>query len=126
MHFTTLLTSTIALLSATATAATINRARSPQTSSPSVPSYTVTFTSQLEGSQTLYSAADGTVSDTLAPGDVLYSIAVNNPADNANCVVRDVWGNQIRAFGGPGQDVDSVTFVEADGKQVRYIACVPA
>lgn len=128
MQYTTIITSTLALLSTAASAATINRARaaSPQQNSPSVPSYTVDYTSQYAGSQTLYSAADGTIAATLSPGDVLISIAVNNPADNANCFVRDVWGNQLRALGGPGQYVDSVQFVESEGRQARYVNCVPA
>ena len=129
MQYTTIITSTLALLSTTASAVSINRARAaePQpASTSSYPSYTLSYSSQYAGYQTLYSAADGTISTTLSPGDVLISIAVNNPADNANCVVRDVWGNQIRAFGGPGQEVNSIDFVQNDGKQVRYIACVPA
>lgn len=131
MHAPTILTSALTLLLSTTTltsAATIAKARrSPQDPSAAViPSYTLTYTSVLAGTQTLPSDGNGDISVSLAEGDVLNSVAVNNPADNADCVVRDAWGNQIRAFGGPGQDVDSVEFVFDDGKQARSIACSPA
>ncbi|ETN37328.1 uncharacterized protein HMPREF1541_08319 [Cyphellophora europaea CBS 101466] len=139
-------------LAASASAATINKARSAQSdgsyapapsgSSPptpaqgqpqqgqsdssSVPSYYLDFTTQQLGADSQYSDASGTIDVSISGGDVLISVAVVNPADNAACFVRDAQGNQIRAFGGPDQDVDSVQFVEADGKQARSIHCQPA
>lgn len=135
-----LIVSAALTLVSTATAATINKARQEQPSYPagdasspdytpapgsSEPSYTLYYTSQLQGSQSSPSV-DGNVYVSLQSGDVLISVQVVNPADDAACFVRDAQGNQIRAFGGPDQDVDSIQFQYDDGKQARSINCQPA
>lgn len=54
----------------------------------------------------------------------LTSATINDPSLTAQCVTRDVQGNQVRAFGGPNfGDVESVQFVPADGRQIYTIAC---
>ncbi|KPI44963.1 uncharacterized protein AB675_2586 [Cyphellophora attinorum] len=88
----------ILLFATSALAATVIKARQPAPPAE----YTVTFTSDNDGSQTLPSSG-GVVTQYFYEGD---------------------WGNQIRSFGGPNQFVDSVTFETADGKQARSLICV--
>jgi hypothetical protein len=74
---------------------------------------------------TLTSDPSGSVFTTFQSPDFLVTATIYNPADNVQCVARDQWGNQVRAFGGPLQDVDSITLVENDGKQVSTLSCTP-
>lgn len=117
----------IALLSAlslTTSAATINKVRQ----APATYSYTVS-TVESNGAQNTYpSDANGIVSVWFQPSqsDFLSYASIDNPADNAQCTLKDQWGNQVRAFGGPNQDVDSVDLVQADGIQVYSLVCAPA
>lgn len=101
-------------------------APAPSPSSAPSGSYTLYFNTQWSGGVQHYnrqSDANGAISVTLQQGDVLQSVEVKNPADNANCFVKDAQGNQIRAFGGPAQTQDSIKFEEADGKLAASISC---
>jgi len=115
----------ISALSLTSSAATINKVRqAPSTTY----SYTVTIVESNGATSTLTSDSNGIVSASFAPSsnDFLASASINNPADNVQCTLSDQWGNQVRAFGGPNQFVDSVELVEADGIQVFSLFCAPA
>jgi hypothetical protein len=115
----------ISVLSLTSSAATINKVRqAPGTTY----SYTVTTVESNGATNTLTSDPNGVVSASFTPSDYdfLTSATIYNPADNVQCTLRDQWGNQVRAFGGPGQDVDSVELVKADGIQVFSLFCAPA
>jgi hypothetical protein len=111
-------------LSLTSSAATINKVRQ----APSTYSYTVTTVESNGTTNTLTSDPNGIVSASFSPTstDFLTSASIYNPANNAQCTLKDKWGNQIRAFGGPNQAVDSVELVEADGIQVFSLFCGPA
>jgi hypothetical protein len=110
----------ISALSLTSSAATINKVRQAP--------YTVTTVESNGVTSTLTSDPNGIVSASFSPSDsdFLTSASISNPADNAQCTLKDQWGNQVRAFGGPNQDVDSVELVKADGIQVFSLFCAPA
>jgi hypothetical protein len=110
----------ISALSLTSSAATINKVRQAP--------YTVTTVESNGATSTLTSDPNGIVSASFSPSDsdFLTSASISNPADNAQCTLKDQWGNQVRAFGGPNQDVDSVELVKADGIQVFSLFCAPA
>jgi hypothetical protein len=117
----------ITLLSAltlTSSALTINKPRQAPTSY----AYTVTTVESTGVSTTFTPDANGIVSTAFSPSDAdwLSSANIYNTADNVQCTLRDRWGNQVRAFGGPGQDVDGVELVKADGIQVYTMFCGPA
>ncbi len=115
----------ISALSLTTCALTINK---PRQAPGTTYSYTVS-TVESNGAQNSYpSDPNGIVSVSFQPTqyDFLTSAGISNPADNAQCTLRDQWGNQVRAFGGPNQDVDSVELVQADGIQVFSLFCAPA
>lgn len=122
MHAQTIFT-TLLTLAASASAATIVKARQP---APAAYSYTVTITSDLTGTQVINNDASGSVYASFGYGDVVRYAEIDNAADNVLCTPRDINGYQVaKVFGGPDQFVDSVTFEEGDGKQVRSISCVP-
>jgi len=114
----------ISALSLTYSAATINKVRqAPGTTY----SYTVTTVESNGVTSTFTSDPNGIVSASFSPSndDFLTSASIYNPANNAQCTLRDQWGNQVRAFGDPDQGVDSVELVEADGIQVFSLYCAP-
>jgi WD40 repeat protein len=114
----------ISALSLTSSAAAINKVRqAPGTTY----SYTVTTVESNGVTSTFTSDPNGIVSASFSPSndDFLTSASIYNPANNAQCTLRDQWGNQVRAFGGPDQGVDSVELVEADGIQVFSLYCAP-
>jgi len=115
----------ISALSLTASAATINKVRQ----APGYGyGYTVTTVESNGVTNTLTSDPNGIVSASFYPSnyDFLTSASIYNPANNVQCTLRDRFGNQVRAFGGPDQAVDSVQLVEADGIQVFSLFCAPA
>jgi WD40 repeat protein len=114
----------ISALSLTSSAATINKVRQAPGATYS---YTVTTVESNGVTSTFTSDPNGIVSASFSPSndDFLASASIYNPANNAQCTLRDQWGNQVRAFGGPDQGVDSVELVEADGIQVFSLYCAP-
>jgi hypothetical protein len=114
----------ISALSLTSSAATINKVRQARDTTYS---YTVTIVESNGVTSTLTSDPNGIVSASFSPSvsDFLTSASIDNPADNAQCTLKDQRGNQVRAFGGPNQGVDSVELVEADGIQVFSLYCAP-
>ena len=113
----------ISALSLTSSAATINKVRQARGTT-----YTVTTVESNGATTTVTSDLNGIVAASFYPSEdrFLTSASIYNPADNAQCTLRDRWGNQVRAFGGPSQDVDSVELVKADGIQVFSLYCAPA
>lgn len=111
----------ISALSLTSSAATINKVRQAY-------NYTVTTVESNGVTSTLTSDSNGKVSASFSPSDsdFLISASIYNPANNAQCTLKDQWGDQVRAFGGPNQFVDSVELVKADGIQVFSLSCAPA
>jgi hypothetical protein len=90
-------------------------------------SYTVTTVESNGLSMTLTSPRSGIVNAYFSPSDrdYLTYAGIRNPDDNVQCTLKDRFGYQVRAFGGPNQDVDSVELVKADGIQVFSLSCVP-
>ena len=114
----------VSALSLTSSAATINKVRQ----APDITySYTVTIVESNGATSTLTSDPNGIVSASFSPSndDFPTSASIYNPANDVQCTLRDQWGNQVRAFGGPNQDVDSVELVEPDGIQVFSLFCAP-
>lgn len=115
----------ISALSLTTSALTINK---PRQAPGATYSYTVS-TVESNGAQNTYpSDPNGIVSVSFQPSqyDFLTYASIDNSADDAQCTLKDQWGYQVRAFGGPSQDVDSVELVQADGIQVFSLFCAPA
>ena len=115
----------ISALSLSTSALTINK---PRQAPSATYSYTVS-TTESNGAQNTYpSDPNGIVSVSFQPSqsDFLSYASIVNPADNAQCTLKDQWGSQIQAFGGPNQYVDSVELVQADGIRVLSLFCAPA
>jgi len=120
----------IAILSAltlSASAVQINKARQAPTP---VPSYTVATDDNL-GVRTGYASdANGNLDVTFdrTLGFLVHAeIDFASPANSVTCVVKDQFGDQVRAFGGAQfGDVNSIDLVPADGEQVFSMICFPA
>jgi hypothetical protein len=96
------------------------------TSSSSNAAYTLYWNTLWDGNKvqhySRYSDADGKVSVTIQVTDVLRFATIKGSVDEVSCVIKDVQGNQVRAFGA-GEGVNSVRLAPGTAKQAVSITC---
>ena len=128
--------STLSVVSSVASARVINRARSAETvtatsavgkpvqATPTASArngFELDVTTSKLGEQNLFSREDEFIHVSIAEDDVLEKATLRSVKDDVTCTVKDIYGFQVRKFG--GEHPDSIELSEFEGQHAYTIGC---